>query len=299
MRRTPQRKSVVIFVSSVLTILAKVATADLLVVVPDYSNEYTSVAKSIIESVPDHTGQFLRPSDIDGDIRRYELVVSIGSKATEIINEDKRFSSVPVISAFMSRAEYQSKPQRTAVFNDVDPKIHLKLILEMFPDRVPRIGIFVDNVTDYQFESADFNRIGRFFLIQKVLGQGDNPARIIESFVQENELDAFIVLPSSIIYDPHSLTAMLYSLYQHNVATIAYTPKLVEGGIGCVAAAYFDKALVVSEIKSRIQSFYETGVLASQASTPKKAKVVVNERLAKALQIDFSHLMMYGEIHEQ
>ncbi|MCG8330638.1 MAG: hypothetical protein MI974_23275 [Chitinophagales bacterium] len=92
---------------------------------------------------------------------------------------------------------------------------------------------------------------------------------------------------------------MLYSLYQLNVATISYTPKLVEGGVGCVAAAYFDQALVVSEISKIIKSFLKTGELSKQAITPKKAKVIVNKRLAKALRLDPSNLMNFGEIHEQ
>lgn len=299
MRRSPKRTAFNIFAGSLLSILSNIATAELLVVIPEYTDEYTSVAQAIIDSAPGHGGQLLRYADLESDIDRYELVVSVGKEAVLSVNQDPRFTNIPVISAFAPRSTYQQNPYRTAVFSDVNPAIHLRLIQNMFPGRMPRIGIFVDNETKYLFQSESFNRIGRFVLIPKKITQGENPARIIESFVHENDLDAFIVLPSSIIYDPHSLTAMLYSLYQLNVAAIAYTPKLVEGGVGCVAAAYFDKELVVSEVGEKIESFYKTGALSEQATTPKKAKVIVNERLAKALQLDLSNLMKYGEIHEQ
>lgn len=303
MRRPRQRKTISLLVGGYLSILANIATAEYVVIVPDYTDDYASVGRSIIESVPNHKGLLVRYSDLaleqKQNIQGYELVISIGNEVTQSINQDKRFDEVPTINTFILKSEYKAKSLRSAVLNNVNPAIHLKLIKKMFPDKEPRIGVFVDSVTDSLFKDEFPHKMSGFVLIPKKLNQGENPARIIESFVYENGLDVFIVLPSSIIYDPHSLTAMLYSLYKHNVAAIAYTPKLVEGGVGCVAAAYFDKALVVSEIANRIHSFYKTGVLAEEASTPATAKIIVNEQLARSLQLDLSNLMKYGEIHEQ
>lgn len=50
---------------------------------------------------------------------------------------------------------------------------------------------------------------------------------------------------------------------------------------------------------NRTHSFYETGELSTTTSTPTKAKVVVNLKLAEAFQLDLRNLMKYGEIHEQ
>lgn len=270
-----------------------------MVVVPEHSDQYASLAHSIIQAAPESAGQMRLYADLPPSLDDYELVVTIGTEATHAVNHDKRFRYLPVLSGFIPRSEYRAGPLRSAVFSDINPAIHVKLIKQMYPGLEPRIGVFVDSETDYLFGRDLPDKIGGFSLVQKELNETENPAQLIARFVEDNNLDAFIVIPSSIIYGPHSLKAMLYSLYQLKVPAIAYTPRLVDGGVGCVVAAYFDKELVLSEMVNRIHSFYETGELSTTTSTPTKAKVVVNSKLAEAFQLDLRNLMKYGEIHEQ
>ena len=299
MRRFPQGNIGGLLFGCALNALARLACAEVMVVVPEYSEQYASLAHSIIQAAPGSAGQLRLYTDLPPSLDDYELVVTIGNEATHAVNHDKRFRYLPVLSGFIPRSEYRAGPLRSAVFSDINPAIHVKLIKQMYPGREPRIGVFVDSETDYLFGRDLPDKIGGFSLVQKELNEAENPAQLIARFVEDNNLDAFIVIPSSIIYDPHSLKAMLYSLYQLKVPAIAYTPRLVEGGVGCVVAAYFDKDLVLSEMVNRIHSFYETGELSTTTSTPTKAKVVVNLKLAEAFQLDLRNLMKYGEIHEQ
>jgi len=287
-----------LFAGILLSILSNVTSSELLVVVSEYTEEYVEVGHRIIDTAG-HSGQVVLHTDLDMmNADHFKLVVSVGKNAVLSINNDPRFKNIPVISAFAPRSTYQPAHYRTAVFSDVNLEIYLKLIQSMFPSKVPRIGVFVDDKTTYQFLSVS-ERNRNIVLIPKTINQGEKPAHVIENFINENKLDAFIILPLSSVYDQCSLVMMLYSLHQLDVAAIAYTPKLVESGIGAVAAVYFDKTEVISTVSEVIKSFYNTGRLLEQARTPKKTKVVVNEGLAKVLKLDPSNLMKYGEIHEQ
>lgn len=298
MRQVKQRGAVVVLVFFLSLFAGPVSRAEVLVVISDSTEEYRSIAQEIIRATPLGTGVITLYSDLVAEQEAKELIVTVGRRANKAVTLDDRFSHIPVLSTFLPRPEFRPGPQRSAVFNDINPLIHVRLVKELFPERSPRIGLFVDSETKYLFKSEAVDRIGGFYLVQKVLTEGENPARVIDSFVAENNLDAFIVIPSSIIYDPHSLNATLYSLYKRNIPAIAYTPKLVEGGVGCVVAAYFDKQIVMSEVTRKINLFYETGELSTATSIPKTAKVSVNPRLAGTLQLDLSNLMKYGEMHE-
>ncbi|MCG8330639.1 MAG: hypothetical protein MI974_23280 [Chitinophagales bacterium] len=116
-----KRKTLNLFAGYLLSILSHIAAAELLVIIPDYTEGYTSVAQAIIDSAFGYDGHVIRYSDLKKDIDCYDLVVSVGKDVVLNVNHDPRFKNTHIISAFAPRSSYQLTTHKTAIFSDVNP----------------------------------------------------------------------------------------------------------------------------------------------------------------------------------
>jgi len=274
--------------------------ADYAVVIPKHSPSIDEIASQIATALPDHKGIVLDKAEFKRIYKgQFNLIVTIGKDVLEAVNNEATLNDVPVLSAFTPRQSFQLRDHRAAIFNDINLSIQIKLIKKLLPKTTPRIGIFYPQSS--VFFKKQINLVSRtegIFLISAALAKSDNAAKMITNFINKNDLDAFVFIPSSEIYDPHSLAAIFYSLYRNEVAAIVYSPKLVKNGVGGAAAATFDKKIVTQTIIDEVNSFYKLGRFRSPFFIPKIANIVVNQKLSRSIQLDVSAFTNESQIHE-
>ena len=78
MRRFPQGNFGGLLFGCALNALARLACAEVMVVVPEHPDQYASLAHSIIQAAPGSAGQMRLYTHLPPSLDDYELVVTIG-----------------------------------------------------------------------------------------------------------------------------------------------------------------------------------------------------------------------------
>lgn len=286
--------------SIVLMLGSNPTFADYAVVVPKHSPSVDEIANQIATALLDHKGVVLDKAEFKlANKGQFNLIVTIGKDVLEAVNSDPTLNEIPVLSAFSPRQSFELRDHRAAIFNDINLSIQIKLIKKLLPKTTPRIGIFYpQNSVFFQEQINYVSHTEGIVLIPSGLAKSDNSAKMITNFINKNDLDAFIFIPSGEIYDPHSLAAIFYALYRNEVAAIVYSPKLVKNGVGGAAAATFDKKIVTQTIIDEVNSFYKLGRFRSPFFIPRTANIVVNRKLSRSIQLDISAFTNESQIHE-
>ena len=263
--------------------ISSYANSDYAIVVPPGNPQILAVAKSIIDSDNKGRGFIVTPAELSRRSKDAELILTLGANSTQLVHEDRAYEKTPKIAAFIPRNTFLHKHNSLYIYNDVNLSLQLRFISELYSGANVRVGLFYSHLSSYIDEeienlSKEYSNIDLY--VRKV-SLGDKPVKLMSSFVQGNKIDAFIIIPDSFLYDPHSLSVILYQLYQLKVSSITYNSSLVENGIGSLASTYFTKKNVIDEIISQLEGFRATGTIYAGDVTPSRAKVALNEKMVR------------------
>jgi len=272
--------------------------AEFAVVIPKHSPAIDKIAAQLASGVPNRNGKVLFYDGLKkANTDQYDLIITIGSEAAEKVSSDASLN-IPRLNAFCPRQYHVEGANRLIIFNDINLSIQINLIKKLHPNSIPRIGLlFSSNSLFLDDIDAAAARKDIVFITSEIK-KGQRPEKHIDHFIDENNLDAFIVIPSAQLYDSYSLSSVFYSLYRNQVAAIVSSEELIDNGVGGAAAAIFDVDLVVAAIIDEIEYFYTFHHFSQSFTTPKTAKVFMNRKLSRSIGLDISGFKSGEIIHE-
>lgn len=263
------------------------ASSGVVIVIPGGDNEFKSIALEIKQLIDDSSITILESDRLIDFPEKTELIITLGNESCHKVEERVKGADIPVINSFISRSHWEKRKSKLAILNDINIKIQVELVSLLFDNRPVNVGIFIpDSDSYFEKEILKLNKHPHVKIVARKISEDENPAKVIGTFVNQNAIDAFILLPSKEIFNPHSVSAVLYELYRHRVAAIVSSPQLVANGVGGVAGAYFTREQVIAETREQVEKFLVTKSIAQDAKTPRIANVAFNEKLIKALDLN-------------
>lgn len=230
-------------------------------------------------------------ADKTADLQTFDLIVSIGSKATEL--SANLPVNIPVISLLLPREKLLSLRKKTG-----EPNL-----------KFPVVGIHVDQPVDRQFLLAKAlfpatlsvgtllpaNQSGQSDPLRAAaLDQGleldmvftddsESPIEAIKQLLVSNRL--MLLFPNSATLDPQTAKWLLYMSYKKRTPVISFSRAYVQAGaIAAVFSTPQDIGLQAAEV---IQRWVDTGEFPKKdVQPPRYFSVELNTTVIRALRLD-------------
>lgn len=218
---------------------------------PTYEHVIASLRLNLDSNKLILTTSFNPVQQTEEKLRSYDLIVSIGTLATEKALPAIEYTQV--ISTFIPRQTYQRLASRypknltdnnlTGLYLEQPIERQLKLLNILAPD-IKRLGtVFSQNSKESLQTLASASSRLKWALISAKLSLDDNPIEILTPVI--SAADAFLALPDRAVINQSTAKWILLMTFRQQIPLIAYSRSYVEAG--ALAAIFSTPELVGKE----------------------------------------------------
>lgn len=219
-----------------------------------------------------------------------DLVVSVGTRATQLVNE--RNLSAAHLSVFIPKTTFEkivgndhAPGKRSAIFLDQPLNRRLSLTRIIMP-KSRNLGALLGPISGQKLpELATQARLNGFHLNTVKVNSEDRPASAMKQLLNEN--DVILAIHDPIALNTKSARWFLYMAYQRNIPVIGYSKSYVKAG--AVAAVYSEPVHIGRQAGEIITQWIRRGYKQLPAPAyPEYYDVSINHAIAKSFGIRFS-----------
>ena len=241
--------------------------------------EFTQLLNDRLRSYNVRTSSIFIDSSEIKDLGRYNLLIPLGTRATQYITRIK--PSNPVLAGFISRSFYEKHRTTSAVFIDQPAENNLALIKAALPGK-NYIGIAVSSESNSLIPDIIHagEKLGFHFHIETVASQ-EYISHVINRLVQNN--DVVLALPDGRIYNKYTLQNILLTSYRSGIPVIGYSDYFVTAG--SLMSTYSSSEDMASQFLDTIVKTIKTGKL-PPATSSRYFSIAINRQVANSMSLD-------------
>ncbi len=259
---------------------------DLQIITADQSKTTASIVEALRKRFPTASvGTQITRSKLAG---KQSIYLAVGPSALRYLTSSGVVG--PIISTFTSHKVFHSIAQKPAghasqvsgIYADPAPTQQFQLIALIYGKPI-KIGVIIDSDNALIVNALRHSATQRQAEVSyEVLAAGEDISHGVSRLA---EVQTILAIPDSAVYNGETIRAFLISTYRRNQAVVGFSAAMVKAG--ALATTYSDVDDIVEQSDEILSEYESTGRL-PEPQFPKYFDVVVNEDVARSLNIVIS-----------